>query len=861
MNIRPKLGDACLEAATKAAGDALTRAEIDAAWTKLNAHRAKLSAAGATDVQGKVRSFAEREAERTKIAAALSRRHAALNIMVRDRLDRLVVGLTKEGRLTPAQALRAILEGTSTGVEGGRNSVYATTLSHEARYIGALMSEIQRDRPHLINTLWDERLDIDTTLEMAEIKPDGRPGVTGNKDAQYLAATFAKYAELARTDLNRMGASIGKLLGWAGAQTHDNIKMIARGKDAWVDAIFPRLDVARTFPDAENQADIEEMLRGIYNTIITGVSEKPTAREKGQRVNPANMAKQLGKSRVLHFESAQKALDYRAEFGNGNTLSGLLGHLRNSARIAGAMTVLGPNPETMMGSMIDAAKRRIKNSSDSDAVKSKQLTELAATEGQLKQALDIATGLASRPVNVTVATIGQSIRNVQSMAKLGGAMFSSLGGDQITAAAAAQFRGSGFWDGLVNQLDGLRRGRPKGEFAELSFLLGEGFDGLIGQIVSAQASIDGVPGMLAGLHEKFFKFNGLSWVTDIARASAGRMIAAEMAMRAKTEWDALPRNYRHVLTMHSINKEMWDAIRQVDGRVVEGKSYITPDRIRDLPDEALIPIVQERVDLAKTPEARAKVIEGARRELELSLLRFVADETSYGVVEMDARARRTTTGAHRPGTRAGEAMRFIMQFKGFPTAFLQRVGGRAIYGHHKDASMLERGAHIGTLLVGMTMAGYMAMTMKDMARGYWPPRKLNAQTLGAAFIQGGAAGIYGDFLFSKVNRFGGGILETVLGPTASAAEDLWQIFANARDAGLSSDEEIRLSRMLTFATQNTPYMNLFYVRPAVDYLFLNAMREVATPGYLRGVEKRRMEDYGQSNALQGLIGRGLGTGG
>ena len=35
----------------------------------------------------------------------------------------------------------------------------------------------------------------------------------------------------------------------------------------------------------------------------------------GQRVNPANLAKSLGKSRVLHFHDAAAALSYRDQFG------------------------------------------------------------------------------------------------------------------------------------------------------------------------------------------------------------------------------------------------------------------------------------------------------------------------------------------------------------------------------------------------------------------------------------------------------------------------------------------------------------------------------------------------------------------
>jgi hypothetical protein len=862
----------CYDAANVASGQKLTREEIDAAFQRVSDYKQKLQAEGNIDgMADKLRSFAEREAERTKIAAAMSKRHAALNILVRDRLDAAVNGYVKAG-LSPKKAVLAVLEGTQKGIEGGRNSVAATNLAYEARYIGGLFAEVQKNKPHLVMAMRDQKFDADVMREMTELREGGNPGSTGNKDAQYIAKVFSTYAELARTDLNKLGASIGKLDGWAGHQSHDDVKLIAAGKEAWTASILPKIDTARTFPDAASGDEIVEILGDIYDTIITGFPNKATPAEKGQRVNPANMAKRLGKSRVLHFKDAESALAYRNEFGTGNTVSGMISHLRNSARVAANMEVLGPNPEVMLKSIIDGQKRRIKEDPKLTPKQKNKQTNALDAEG-LQHALGIATGLNSRPVNVTAARIGSDIRAVQSMAKLGGALLSSVS-DNVTAGLASQFRGSGFFKGFTNQIAGIMGGRPKGERAEISFLLGEGFDGIIGHIVSPAAAVDGPVGRLSKLQETFFRFNGLSWWTDIQRASAGRMIAAEMGMRSKASYSALPANYRHVLGLHGITEAKWNVIRKAGPREIDGKAYVTPDRIRDLSDADIEPLVKDRldaarkalkVDKAKSPETKAKreaqfeerrasIIEDGRRDMELSLLRFFADETSYGIVEVDNRSRRTMTLGQRPGTFAGEAMRFIAQFKGFPTAFAQRIGGRALFGQRAGMGSAERaavyGSHIGALLAGMTMAGYVSMTMKDLTRGYWPPRDpTNPETWIAAFTQGGAMGIYGDFLFSRVNRFGGGIAETAMGPGIGSVFDFIDLVAKARDAAISPEEEVRAADWLNYALQNTPFINLFYTRPALDYLFLNSMREAASPGYLRKTERRRKTQYGQESFI------------
>lgn len=839
MKIRYKMGAECFDAANKASGERLNREAIEAAFQRIAEYRESLKASGQIDgMADKLKSFAEREAERTKIAAAMSKRHAALNILVRDRQTAAVEGMIKAG-LSPRKAMLAILEGTQRGVEGGRNSVAALNMAYEARYLGGLMAELQANRPHLVHVLRDPRMDADIMREMAELREGGKPGITGNDDAKYAAKLFSTYAEMSRTDLNRLGASIGKLDGWSGAQTHDDVKMIQAGKDAWVASVLPKLDIERTFPDVTSAKEIEDALSGIYDTLITGLPNKPTSGEMGVRVNPANMAKSLGKSRVLHFKTADAALAYRDEFGYGNTVSGIFGHLRTAARKAAAMEALGPNPEVMFTSLVDNMRRRIKEDPNmSPAEKATSQSGLDASAGSLRNALDVATGMISRPVNVTAAKIGADIRAVQSMAKLGGAVFSSVT-DTMTPALASMFRGSSFFKSFAAQIDGMMRGRPKGEKAEIAYLVGEGFDGIIGNIVAPAAANDGPVGKLSRLQESFFRWNGLSWWTDIQRATAGRMISAEMGMRAKSAYADLPPNYRHVLGLHGINEAQWEAIRKVQNRTIEGRDYITPDRIRELSDEAV-------AGLDKTPD-------DARRNLELAVLRFFSDETSYGVVEVDAATRRMMTWGQRPGTIAGEAIRFVGQFKGFPFAFTQRVGGRAIFGHRKDATLLEKSAHIGALLAGMTMAGYAAMTMKDLVKGYWPPRDpTKPATWAAAFVQGGAAGIYGDYLFAQTNRFGNSILETTAGPTIGSAAEFITIALKARDVATGkltgNEADFPAARAISWATGNTPFANLFYVRPALDYLFLNSMREAVSPGFLKKQAKRRAADYGQTKA-------------
>jgi hypothetical protein len=51
---------------------------------------------------------------------------------------------------------------------------------------------------------------------------------------------------------------------------------------------------------------------------------------------------------------------------------------------------------------------------------------------------------------------------------------------------------------------------------------------------------------------------------------------------------------------------------------------------------------------------------------------------------------------------------------------------------------------------------------------------------------------------------------------------------------------------LRLAQNNTPYLNLFYTRIALDYLILYDVQEAIAPGTLRRMERRAKRDQRQT---------------
>ncbi len=113
-------------------------------------------------------------------------------------------------------------------------------------------------------------------------------------------------------------------------------------------------------------------------------------------------------------------------------------------------------------------------------------------------------------------------------------------------------------------------------------------------------------------------------------------------------------------------------------------------------------------------------------------------------------------GATRPGSAAGELMRYVTQFKMWPTAAMSQMIGREIY---MSLSKKEMAANLFTMAALSAAFGYMRMSINDMALGHPPRNPLEPQTMLAGLAQGGGLGIMGDFLFGETNRMGGGLLE------------------------------------------------------------------------------------------------------
>jgi hypothetical protein len=241
----------------------------------------------------------------------------------------------------------------------------------------------------------------------------------------------------------------------------------------------------------------------------------------------------------------------------------------------------------------------------------------------------------------------------------------------------------------------------------------------------------------------------------------------------------------------------------------------------------------------------------------IKLLEDVMQESDYAVIMGNSRSRAISTAGKAKGSATGEITRSSTQFMTFPATFMVQQGSR-IFRQGKFGSRVAYGSALFTVL---TMGGAVAMTLKDASKGYgvrqgWNPfdddndAKDNWKFWTAAATQGGGIGIVGDFLFSDVNRFGGGGGVTALGPTMGGLGEFGKLtYGNVQQA---FDPEVDAthfgSELVDFTNRHANPVKTWYTQALWENYVIRSMKILADEDYEKAERrklKKRRKEYGQ----------------
>lgn len=625
---------------------------------------------------------------------------------------------------------------------------------------------------------------------------------SGSAIAKKGAKAWLDTVERLRTRFNGAGGDVGKLDYGYIPQPHDQARVLRAGADTWVDGTLPLLDRSQYVHDdgrAMNDAEMREFLTHAWETIATDGANKI---EPGRPTGSGMLAKRGSEHRQIHFAGPDEYLAYMGEFGKKGVMSSMQSHIGRLSRDIAGVENFGPNAQAAFNVARDTIK------------KAGATTRVLGGVFDVESAFGTAMGRYDHPASPTIANVMQGARNLQVASKLGGAVLSSVT-DLGTMAVTARFHKLPI---LHLAGDVVRSfGKDSAEFANRAGLMA---DSIISDMNRwAEANVG--PGFTSKLANATMKLSLMNAWTDSLRRGFGLSMMGAMGKLSRQDWGSLNPVERARFERAGITSREWAIYRQATPENWRGSQMLTKQSIEALP-------------IPDADKARAIT----------RLLGYIQDESEYAVVNPDLATRTIQQGSSNKGTMVGEVHRSIMLFKSFPIAMITRHWRRML----TDETMRggQRMTYGATLMVGLMTLGYVAMTMKDLAKGKDPRDIEDPRTWAAALIQGGGAGIFGDFLFSDTSRFGNSLTATAAGPVASTIEDAFKLtVGNLQDAAKGKDTKAA-AEALRFIKSNAPMANLWYSAAAIDRAFVHQLQEMASPGYLRRMERRAMQDHAQS---------------
>ena len=566
--------------------------EIVSALVKKVEHDKKVGqAAGTAENQATILSEASAEIIDDLVTASfIQKRNAAFNIFAENNAMAFANSFQNKGI-----GWNSFLVGVSSNIKGSKASIDAQHKAIFKKWVGGMLYELEQKG--LVKHLNSKEYEIDIARALWALDTDGN--VSGLKKQAVEIAKIVKIAQdAAVAQQNSVGAWIKKIPGYITRQSHDSLRIRSAGFESWKTTVIAHLDHDMTFKNL-TPGERAEFLKGTYDALSSGIHLKT----KGFRVGddaremnwtgPGNLARRVSEDRVLHFKSADDWFAYNQKFGTQSLIDSIIFGLEHSSRNVALMKNLGTNPEAMKAKIM---KRLIdENRNDVETVKKLRSHQSEAYWREVD-------GSSRIPGNQTLATGGAIIRAINNMAKLGSATLSAIT-DVPFHAAELRYQGHGLLKAYSNAFDGVMRGRSGIQRREIADLLGVGFDGMLGTILSRFGALDTLPGTAAKLQQGFFRLNLLSWWTDSQKTAAGLMMSKHLHQQKTKTYGELDDSLRRILSLYNIEEKEWNLIRSMPD-TVEG--HITPDVVRHLTDES----VMEALGVVAKPATGIKFYKG-----------------------------------------------------------------------------------------------------------------------------------------------------------------------------------------------------------------------------------------------------------
>jgi hypothetical protein len=138
--------------------------------------------------------------------------------------------------------------------------------------------------------------------------------------------------------------------------------------------------------------------------------------------------------------------------------------------------------------------------------------------------------------------------------------------------------------------------------------------------------------------------------------------------------------------------------------------------------------------------------------------------------------------------------------------------------------------------------------MPKISKGKDPQSLGDPKVWAKGAMRGGGLGLFGDFLFSDVNRYGGGIVTSLAGPVFAQGEDAIQATVGNLQRMVRGVETKFGPDLARFLKMNMPGRSLWYTRLATERLIFDEIDRLVDPDApqkFQRIQRRAEKEFGQ----------------
>ena len=796
------------------------------------------------------KGLSKSEAER----AAAKKTYDELKI---EQADKLRVAILQKNKMLELENLFATYKNINgeTDLANAYRSLYAIDQNAPVPNIETqIINEQNMANGFMVNVLEQMRYKLggrQTRLQKANLKLMVKELMgenTGNINAKELADAWRQTAEHLRKRANSFGMKILSRVDWGLPQLHDTLLVRSIPKEEWIDFILPKLDLDKMVNEASglpfNDKTIREALGGVYDNISTeGMATfKPGTASYGRALHNRRLD-----HRFLAFKSADDWMEYQTRFGSPDPFKTMLEHINAMSRDIAMLKILGPNPDATHTWALGMIKKQTKIDAAAEAqgkFKRKKKIKLRNEEDRTNSIIEninnlyaLHKGTLHKPIDGFFGNTFAGLRQILTSAQLGGASIMAIT-DFHWSRMTAKFNGLPATKANATALkllaEGIKKDKSLARTAIRLRLTTEGWNTIAGVQARYLNEVDS-PMLTKRIADAVLRGSGLSHITQSGKWSFGMTIYGDLAENANKTFNKLDPKLSAQLKKYGIGEKEWDIIRTtklydagVDepSMVGKGATFLRADDIM----------------------ARADLDEATREFLTTRLMTYVTNETNFAVPSSSAKGRVTLAGSSQPGTLKGEIMNSILMYKNFPIT----LGMTHLNRGFQQVGLMGKFKYLVPMIIGGTVMGSLAYEIKQVAAGKkpTPPEKMDTNYWLNAMIYGGGLGIFGDFLLSDQNRYGGSFAKTLAGPVVSFLGDLINLtVGNARQA-LIGEKTNAGKELAAFIQRYTPGSSLWYTRLAFERLIMDTLERLINPDFkkdnrtnIRNLKNRTGQEY------------------